>query len=243
MRDFKGKKYWLVGASEGLGAALAQKLSAAGADLVLSARSADRLGQIADGLAGNIEVLPLDVTDPNAVTRAAEAQRDIDGIVYLSAAYWPMHTEDWDTDKVLAMLDVNLSGAVRLIGAVLPHFLKRGKGHIVLTGSLASFRGLPASIGYSASKAGMLSLAETMRLDLKKTGVEVQVAHPGFIRTRLTDKNGFKMPSLMEPEDAATHMFNAMRRKKFSTSFPGFFAITMRSLRIIPDWLYFRLFA
>lgn len=243
MRSFSGKKYWLVGASEGLGAALAKKLSDAGADLVISARNAARLAELADSLSANVEILPLDVTDRYAVDQAASTVGEIDGLVYLSAAYWPMNTKDWETDKALSMVDVNLSGAVRLIGAVLPQFLKNNRGHIVLTGSLASFRGLPGSIGYSASKAGMLSLAETMRLDLKGTGVEVQVAHPGFIRTRLTDKNDFNMPSLMEPEEAAEHMFKAMRRKRFSTSFPGFFAITMRSLRLLPDWLYFRLFA
>lgn len=243
MRDFKGKTYWLVGASEGLGAALASKLSAAGADLVISARNADRLGEVADRLTGNVEILPLDVTDAEAVQRAAEAQHDVDGVVFLSAVYWPMNSKDWDSDRILSMIDVNLSGAVRLVGAVLPTFLKRGKGHIVFTGSLAAFRGLPGSVGYSTSKAALLSLAETMRLDLKGTGVDVQIAHPGFVKTRLTDKNDFNMPSLMTPEQAATHMFAAMRRKRFSTSFPGIFAATMRSLRLVPDWLYFRLFA
>ena len=243
MRDFKGKTYWLIGASEGLGAALASKLSAAGADLVISARNADRLGEVADRLTGNVEILPLDVTDAEAVQRAAEAQHDVDGVVFLSAVYWPMNSKDWDSDRILSMIDVNLSGAVRLVGAVLPTFLKRGKGHIVFTGSLAAFRGLPGSVGYSTSKAALLSLAETMRLDLKGTGVDVQIAHPGFVKTRLTDKNDFNMPSLMTPEQAATHMVAAMRRKRFSTSFPGIFAATMRSLRLVPDWLYFRLFA
>lgn len=243
MRDFNGKTYWLIGASEGLGAALASKLSAAGADLVISARNADRLGEVADRLTGNVEILPLDVTDAEAVQRAAEAQHDVDGVVFLSAVYWPMNSKDWDSDRILSMIDVNLSGAVRLVGAVLPTFLKRGKGHIVFTGSLAAFRGLPGSVGYSTSKAALLSLAETMRLDLKGTGVDVQIAHPGFVKTRLTDKNDFNMPSLMTPEQAATYMVDAMRRKRFSTSFPGIFAATMRSLRLVPDWLYFRLFA
>lgn len=243
MRNFSGQRYWLVGASEGLGAALARKLSDAGADLILSARNAERLGELAEQLSGNVEVLPLDVTDQDAVSQAVDVLGEIDGVVYLSAAYWPMHSKDWNTEQALRMIDVNLLGAVRVVGAVLPQFLGKRRGHIVLTGSLAAFRGLPASIGYSASKAGILSLAETMRLDLKGTGVEVQVAHPGFIRTRLTDKNDFKMPSIMEPDEAAEHMFRAINGSSFASSFPGFFALTMRSLQLVPNWLFFRLFA
>lgn len=243
MRDFKGKRYWLVGASEGLGSALAERMSAEGADLVLSARNSERLNELAEKLLGNVTVLPFDVTDNEAVVRAASDLGKIDGVIYLSGTYWPMDAKDWDTDKALAMLDVNLSGAVRVVGAILPELMRQGHGHIVLTGSLAAFRGLPASIGYSASKAGLLSLAETLRCDLGGTGIDVQIAHPGFIRTRLTDKNAFKMPSLMEPGDAADAMFKAISRKKFSSSFPGLFAVTMRSLRFLPDWLYFRLFA
>jgi short-subunit dehydrogenase len=243
MRDFAGKRYWLVGASEGLGASLARKLSDAGAELILSARNADRLGEIAADLSSNVEVLPVDVTDQAAVEQAAETVGQIDGIVYLSAAYWPMHTADWNTNHAAQMVDVNLTGAMRVVGAVLPKFLAQGHGHIMLTGSLAAFRGLPASVGYSASKAAMVSLAETMRLDLKGTGIEVQIAHPGFIRTRLTDKNDFKMPSIMEPDEAADHMFRAMRGRRFATSFPGVFALIMRSLQLFPNWLYFRVFA
>lgn len=243
MRDFAGKRYWLVGASEGLGASLAKKLSDAGAELILSARNAERLGEIASGLSSNVEVLPVDVTDQAAVEQAAETVGQIDGIVYLSAAYWPMHTTDWNTNHAAQMVDVNLTGAMRVVGAVLPKFLAQGHGHIVFTGSLAAFRGLPASVGYSASKAAMVSLAETMRLDLKGTGIEVQIAHPGFIRTRLTDKNDFTMPSIMEPDEAADHMFRAMRGRRFTTSFPGVFALVMRCLQLFPNWLYFRVFA
>jgi short-subunit dehydrogenase len=243
MRDFAGKRYWLVGASEGLGASLAKKLGDAGAELILSARNAERLGEIASRMSTSVEVLPVDVTDQAAVEQAAETVGRIDGIVYLSAAYWPMHTTDWNTVQAAQMIDVNLTGAMRVVGAVLPKFLAKGHGHIVFTGSLAAFRGLPASVGYSASKAAMVSLAETMRLDLKDTGVEVQIAHPGFIRTRLTDKNDFKMPSIMEPDEAANHMFRAMQGRRFATSFPGVFALIMRGLQLFPNWLYFKVFA
>ncbi len=76
----------------------------------------------------------------------------------------------------------------------------------MITGSLSGFRGLPGAIGYAASKAGVMVLAESLYADLRGIGIKVQVANPGFIRTRLTDKNDFKMPAMMEPEEAAAHM-------------------------------------
>ncbi|TDA83195.1 SDR family NAD(P)-dependent oxidoreductase, partial [Halomonas marinisediminis] len=89
-------------------------------------------------------------------------------------------------EKVEAMCDINFTGAARCVGAVLPGMVARDAGHIVLTGSLSGFRGLPGASGYGPSKAGVMAMAEAMHCDLRKTGVDVQVANPGFIRTRLT---------------------------------------------------------
>lgn len=93
-----------------------------------------------------------------------------------------------------------------------------------MIGSLAGYHGLPAAIGYGASKAALISLAETMRHDLAGTGVTVRIVNPGFIKTRLTKKNGFKMPMLMSPEDAADRVVNAMARRRFRTDFPAPFS-------------------
>jgi short-subunit dehydrogenase len=118
----------------------------------------------------------------------------------------------------------------------------RGRGHLVLCGSLSGFRGLPGAIGYGASKAGLMHLAETMRVDLKRTGVEVQLVNPGFIRTRLTEKNDFTMPFIMDADTAARHFFAQMNRKSFSANFPRGFAALFRASQFLPDWLYYRLF-
>ena len=242
MRTFGGKTYWLVGASEGLGRALADKLSAAGATVIVSARNAERLSDLVAELGGDARAVSCDVTDPESVARAAAEVGEIDGMVYLAGVYWPMKSTEWNTGDAEAMIDVNLTGAVRVVGAVLPAMVERGAGHIVLTGSLSGFRGLPGAIGYGASKAGIMSLAETMRIDLKGTGVCVQSANPGFIRTRLTDKNDFTMPFLMEPGDAADHMMRLMRSERFSSSFPWAFGAWFRFSNFLPDWLYYRIY-
>ena len=199
MRDFTGKRYWLVGASEGLGLALAQKLSRAGADLILSARSADRLAEAVATLPGQARAVPVDVADAASVRAAARSVGEIDGVVFLAGVYWPTTAQAWDADKVEAMCDINFTGCARVVGAVLPGMVARGSGHVVITGSLSGFRGLPGAIGYAASKAGTMALAESMYADLRGSGIAVQLANPGFIKTRLTEKNDFSMPFLMQP--------------------------------------------
>ncbi len=243
MRDFAGKRYWLVGASEGLGLALAERLSRAGAEVILSARSAEGLARAVERMPGKARALAVDVGDGASVLAAAADVGAVDGVVFLAGVYWPMTAKEWDTRAVETMIDVNLTGAARVVGAVLPAMLARGAGHIVLTGSLSGFRGLPRAIGYGASKAGLVSLAESLRCDLDGSGVMVQLANPGFIRTRLTDKNAFNMPQIMEPEAAALAMFEHMGSGRFSRSFPVPFAWVFRLSQLMPDWLYFRIFS
>ncbi|MEP3675516.1 SDR family NAD(P)-dependent oxidoreductase [Sulfitobacter sp.] len=243
MTQWQGKKYWLVGASDGLGAALAHKLSRAGAEVIVSARSEDKLEALAASLPAKARVVPLDVTDAQSVAAAAKSVGEIDGVVYLAGAYWPFGAKDWNAEQAVAMVDVNLTGLMRVMGEVVPGFVARDAGHIVITSSLTGFRGLPGSIGYTASKAGTMSLAECMYADLRKTGVQVQVVNPGFIKTQLTDKNNFKMPFLMEPENAAREVFEHMNTDKFKKSFPFPFSLLFRSSQFLPDWLYYRLFS
>ncbi|MEO1138506.1 MAG: SDR family NAD(P)-dependent oxidoreductase [Pseudomonadota bacterium] len=244
MTDWTGKRYWLVGASEGLGAALAAKLSGAGAEVILSARSADRLTEVAEGLPGKSQVVPVDISDDASVADAAQAVGEIDGVVMLAGVYWPMPATEWNADEAVTMIDVNVTGTMRVLGHVVPGMVERDQGHIVITGSLSGFRGLPGAIGYGASKAAVMSLAESMRADLWRTGVRVQLANPGFIKTRLTDKNEFKMPFLMTPEAAAQEMFELMCDEgAFDRHFPRVFSWVFRVSRFMPNWLYYRLFA
>lgn len=242
MRVFEGKRYWLIGASDGLGAALAADLTEAGADVILSARNAEALEALASQTGGNAQVVPLDVQDMMSVKAAAQEVGPVDGLVYLAGVYWPMSAQEWNTDRALAMADVNFSGAIRVLGEVLPDMIARDHGHIVLTGSLSAYRGLPAAIGYSASKAGLLGLAESLMYDLKSTNVVVQIAHPGFIKTRLTDKNDFKMPFIMTPQEASGHMMKHMRSNQFNCAFPRPFSWVFRGAQFLPNWLYYRLF-
>ncbi|WP_420862121.1 SDR family NAD(P)-dependent oxidoreductase [Algirhabdus cladophorae] len=242
MPSVSGKRYWLVGASDGLGAALARTLVAAGAEVIVSARSLDKLEVLASELGDAASAVAVDIADAGSVAEAAETVGDIDGLVFLAGVYWPTKATEWDAEAVNAMFDINLTGAARVLGEVVPKMVAKDEGHIVLTGSLSGFRGLPGTIGYGASKAGIMYLAEGMFADLKDTGVRVQVANPGFIKTRLTDKNDFSMPFIMEPAQAAQEMLDHMRSTKFKKSFPTLFSLLFRVSQFMPDWLYYRIF-
>ncbi len=241
MREWLGKRYWLVGASRGLGAALAGVMSRAGVELVLSGRDEAALGAVAAALPGRTTVVPVDVRDTSAVRAAAEAAGAIDGVVYNAGVLWRMPATEWDAGRVEAMLDINLTGAARVMGAVIPGFVARGQGHAVLTGSLAAYRGAPGTIGYGASKAGMLCLAEAMRIDLRGTGIEVQIVNPGFIRTGMIEKLDGPKPFMLEADAAARIMFEHMGTGAFKRSFPGLAAAFVRSGQFLPDWLYERI--
>ncbi len=242
MRDFKSKRYWLVGASEGLGRALALKLSQAGAEVILSARSTERLDALAAELPGPAQVVAMDIADRDSVAAAWGQLGRIDGMVFLAGVYWPQSAKAWNGPEVEAMFDINLTGAARVLAHVVPDFVARDAGHIVLTGSLSGFRGLPGAIGYAASKAGLYSLAESLDGDLKDTSVDVQLVNPGFIRTRLTDKNDFTMPFIMDPEPAAQIFFDHMQRGGFARHFPTLFSLVFRLSAFMPHALYRRLF-
>ena len=234
-------RWWIVGASEGLGRALATAMAAEGQALVLSARNADRLAGLAGTLPG-ATALPMDVTDDAAVAAAAAQAGAVDGLIYSVGLYEPMAATAWNGPAALAMAEANFMGALRVLGAALPGMIARGRGRIVLIGSLAGFRSLPGAIGYGASKAALMHLAENLRADLRGTGVSVQIVNPGFIDTRLTRKNGFRMPFLMTPEAAAAAVLRAMRGRRFSTSFPAPFAWLFQIGRYLPLGLFQRLF-
>ena len=241
----KGKHIWLVGASEGIGAALAAKLSAEGAHLALSARNADALKALASTLPGTPLLLPLDVTNQASIdaawSRLNEAWPLLDMVIYNAGTYEPLDAQHFDLAKIERMVDVNFSGALRVLSHVLPNFLARNTGHIALVGSVAGYRGLPAALGYGASKAAIIHLAENLKADLARTDITVQIINPGFVKTRLTDKNDFAMPCIITAEKAADYIIAGLQSRRFEIHFPKRFSLILKLLSLLPASLYFAL--
>jgi short-subunit dehydrogenase len=238
---------WLIGASEGIGASLARRLAKEGYVIALSSRNVERLEALKSELDGTGHlVVPLDVSDTNSIIDAWSTIKkwwDTPGgrqiFVYNAGAYEPIGAAQFDLKSIEQMLDVNLTGAIRSLSCIMPLFIERNAGHIVLVGSLAGYRGLPNALGYGASKAAINHLGENLKLDLANTKIKVQLVCPGFVRTRLTDKNHFSMPFLLSADTAADHIANGLGQNRFEIRFPWQMAMIFGFLKILPNRIYF----
>ena len=241
IRDWHGQRVWLVGASTGIGEALARRLHALGATVIVSARKADALQAFADQHPGSI-ALPLDVTDAQAVQAAAGQLLNagpLDLVCYCAGHYRAMRATAIDLPDLLRHHEVNTVGALHVLQAVTPALLARGQGHISLVSSVAGFRGLPQSLAYGPTKAALINLAETLYLDLQPRGLGVSVINPGFVETPLTAQNEFHMPALISPQQAAQAILQGWAKGEFDIHFPKRFTFVMKLLRLLPYRLYF----
>jgi NAD(P)-dependent dehydrogenase (short-subunit alcohol dehydrogenase family) len=242
IESWTGRTVWLVGASTGIGRATAERLHAAGARVVVSARSAEAL----DGFVGThpgSDAIALDATDRDAMRDAAAhivaAHGRIDLAMYCAGTYTAMRATAFDLDVVLRHVQVNYVGALHLLDAVLPQLLKQRSGHLSVVSSVAGFRGLPQSLAYGPTKAALINLAETLYLDLQPLGIGVSVINPGFVETPLTAVNDFKMPALITPEQAALEILKGWQRGEFEIHFPKRFTRWLKALRLLPYGAYF----
>ncbi len=241
LNDWHGKTVWLVGASSGIGQATAHALHAHGARVVVSARNAQALDDFVHGHSGAL-ALPLDASDAAAVKTAAQtvlALGPLDLLMYCAGYYRELRATEFDLAEMLKHQQVNYTGALYLLDAVLPALLQRGSGHISLVGSVAGYRGLPKSLAYGPTKAALINLAETLHVDLQPSGVGVSIVNPGFVETPLTAQNQFSMPALISPEKAASEILAGWARGEFEIHFPKRFTRWMKTLRMLPYALYF----
>ncbi|MEX1166486.1 MAG: SDR family NAD(P)-dependent oxidoreductase, partial [Hydrogenophaga sp.] len=188
-------------------------------------------------------LLPCDSTQPDTVVAARDALLrawgGVDLVVYLAGGYEPMQADALDVAVLEAVVDVNFHGAVRLTAAALPS-LKAGGG-IALVASVAGYQGLPKALAYGSGKAALIHFAECLYMDLKDKGIGVWVINPGFVATRLTEKNDFKMPALITPEQAALDIIEGFASGAFEIHFPKRFTRVLKLLSLLPYRLYFPL--
>ncbi len=235
----RGRRFWLVGASSGIGAALAGELVARGASVAISARRADALDRVAGG---TMATVPLDVTDRDAVRRAADEVTDVLGgldVVVWCAGYWrQFDARHWDADVFARHIEVNLLGLNNVLAAVVPAMARAGRGHIVGIASVAGYRGLAGAEAYGATKAAQINLLEGLRASLAQANVRVTTVCPGFVRTEMTAGNDFPMPFLIEADQAARSIADGLAARRTEIVFPLPMAVAMKAARLVPVRLW-----
>lgn len=243
------KSIWITGASQGLGAALALEYSRQGYEVFASARNEAGLIELQQktvNLAGSLIPLPLDITDKSHVAQAVKiitrkGRQPLSRAILNAGTHLSQPVENYNSDDVRRLVELNVMGTVYCIEALLPVMLSRQSGMIAIVASLAGYRGLHQASGYGATKAALINLAESMKLDLEPRGVDIRLINPGFIKTPLTDKNTFPMPAIVSATEAATIISKGLDSKAFEIRFPTRFSSIMALLRHLPYALYFPL--
>ncbi len=239
---------FLTGASSGLGRGLALHYARAGATVYAAARRRPELDTLSGeaGVSGPGRVVPivLDVTDAEfqvaAIRSAEEASGGALDLVVANAGLsesCPAAQIDWGSVK--RVLDLNVTAAAVTLAAALPAMVARGSGTVVAVSSLAAFRGLPANAAYCASKAALHTFMESLRVDLRGTGVKALTLYPGFVKTEMTAHAKHRMPFLMELDPAVRVMAAAIDRGEPVAAFPFPLAQAVRSfLARVPRSIY-----
>ncbi|MBX3532182.1 MAG: SDR family NAD(P)-dependent oxidoreductase [Rhizobiaceae bacterium] len=232
---------WITGASSGIGRQLARDLSGLGWTVAASARGSDELERLsaeATGSGGRIVPVPCDVTDAAACAAAVdriEAEIGPIALAVLNAGtYLPARGEKLDTALFERTFAVNLLGTTNALVPVVQRMKARRRGQVAVTGSLTAYFGLPSAAAYGASKAAINGMAQSLRFDLEKLNIRIQVINPGFVETPLTAKNDFFMPGLMPVEKASARIVAGLQRGGFEIAFPRRLAVTMRAVANLP---------
>ena len=235
----------ITGASSGIVRGVALEIASRGAHLGLLARREELLKEIVgESKKRNVKAVSAaaDVRDVKAVREAADRFRKELGPIDVLIANAGIGTSDHATrltpEHAANVMGINVLGAVNSVAAVMPEMVERKQGRLVAISSLAAYRGLAKSAAYCASKAALSSYFESLRIDLRHTGVGVTIIHPGFIKTDLTAGREAKMPYLMELDDAVKKIVSAIEREKKSYAFPWQLATIVRATMLMPPAMY-----
>ena len=238
----------ITGASSGIGKGIALEIAVRGANLGLLARREELLNEIVSkAKTHNVKAVSaaVDVRDAKAVREAADRFRQELGPIDILIANAGIGTADHalrlTPEHVAKVMSINVLGAANSVAAVLPEMTERKQGRLVAISSLAAYRGVAKSAAYCASKAAMSSYFESLRIDLRNSGVGVTTIYPGFIKTDLTAGRAAKMPYLMELDYAVKKIVSAIEREKKTYAFPWQLATIVRAGLIMPvamyDWI------
>jgi short-subunit dehydrogenase len=237
-------KVFITGASSGLGEALARYYAAQGATLGLFARREAELARLAAQCAGaTVATYAGDVRDAEALSRAASAflaRFGAPDVVIANAgiSVGIDATRADDLPVFRQVIDTNVTSLPQTFQPFLAAMLEARAGVLAGVASVAGYRGLPGSSAYSASKAAAISYLESLRVELRGTGVAVVTLCPGFLRTPLTSRNPYWMPFLTDVDVAAAKFARAIGKRQAFVVVPWQMAWVGCLLKLLPRWLY-----
>lgn len=232
----------ITGASSGIGAALAREMARRGHRVGLVARREAELRALALEIGEAAAWAVADVADLDALTgavRSIEAALGPCEVMVANAGIGEVASiRRYDARRFARVMRVNYEGVVNAVGIVLPAMLDRGAGHLVAISSLAGYRGMPASAAYSASKAAVSTLMESLRVDLGGTGIAVTTVHPGFVETPIVAGASFPLPFLVKVDRAARIVADGIERRRAEVNFPWPMATGTALARHLPSWAW-----
>ncbi len=236
------ERIWIVGGSSGIGLELVKIWLESGHPVIASAQNASHVKELMalkHIYESKLQIIDIDVTSMESVSKAVhQAWKRFGGIdiwFYNAAVYEVMSINEWKIAHFESMVQVNYLGAVRVMTELIPYFEMQKNGRWVWNASLSSYFGLPLGGGYSAPKAALVNLAESLQPELKAKGINLQIINHGFVKTKLTEKNTFEMPELMEPEEAAQRIIDGIgKQDRFEIHFPFKLSTVLQLLRILP---------
>ncbi|CAM5639961.1 hypothetical protein MAUB1S_11009 [Mycolicibacterium aubagnense] len=232
---------WITGGSSGIGRELAKELAAKGFIVAVTAREEDHIGMLiaeTASLPGRIVAFPCDVTDEQGMANAVVAiETDLGPIalaVFNAGSYTQVAGDNLSVRKFRRTFDVNVMGIVHGLVPTVKFMRKRGRGHIVMVGSISAYFGWPTTAAYGATKAAINIMAQSLKFDLDKLNIRVQVMNPGFIDTPMTQKNGVRLPALISSACAADRMMRGIETGGFEITFPRRFTLCLKVLGMLP---------
>lgn len=242
--DWNNKTVWVVGASSGIGEALAVLLTQRGAKVIASARREDRLKSLEPA---PFMIVPIDVGQDASIANAVQAIGNAgalpDVVFWVAGVYHPMASDAIDLRSVRETFDINTVSGYGGLSCMLKAWAAdpAKPRHWSWVSSVAGYRGLPQAAAYGASKAALTYLAEVNHVELKDKNIAVSVVCPGFVETRLTKKNTFTMPAIITPQQAAEQTLKGLGKGQFEIHYPKRFTLWLKLLRVLPYGLYFAL--
>lgn len=233
---------WIIGSSSGIGLELAKLYLEEGHNVITSARKATEsieLKELQNKYKQNLEIINVDVSDTSSteycVKEIFNIYVNIDMVIFNAGVYEVMPCNKWDITQFENMANINYLGAIRVIKTLLPYFENQGFGRCVFNASLSSYFGLPYGGAYSASKAALVNFAQSIHPELVEKNIQIQIINHGFVKTRLTQKNDFEMPELMDAITAAKNIQEGLKDEHtFEIRFPFKLSVFLRLLNYLP---------